>query len=167
MGICFPSRVPTNLVDLGLEGFPRLLGPNLGRSQGNWNCRLPYQASTPKLTCLYQSSCWKCSWGPCSVSCQFLLLVGVALDLWQSAGRPQVRRLLWSSCVGDNTVVSVTLCHLDPSAASSVPRTSLLVLLALSTYSSHIATQNESLIFRVEVGVLREDQMSSYPLPGL
>lgn len=42
-----------------------------------------------------------------------------------------------------------------------------MVLLALCTYSSHTATQNESLIFRVEVGALREDQMPSYPLPRL
>lgn len=51
--------------------------------------------------------------------------------------------------------------------AENITSSKNVVLLVLCTYSSHIATQKESLIFRVEAGVLGEDQMPSYPVSGL
>lgn len=51
--------------------------------------------------------------------------------------------------------------------AENITSSRNVVLLTLCTYSSHIATQNESLVFRVEAGALGEDQMPSYPISGL
>lgn len=120
---------------------------NLRQSWGNESDWSSYQVNVPKLICWHHHHFWSPSlFLPCQVP---VSPADCRAQHWISEGPESPGVSCLGVCVWERSI-SVTLCHKDPNAAYAISFKNV-VRWALCTYSSHIVTLNECLVFMRKV----------------